>query len=86
MPRITRVYTRTGDDGTTGLGDGSRVSKTSLRIAAYGAVDELNSQLGLALAAGPAGDLVAPLRRIQNELFHCGSDLCVPEAAKVLLL
>lgn len=82
MPRLTRIYTRTGDDGTTGLGDGSRVPKTSARIAAYGAVDELNSCLGVVLTSDPADELVAPLRQIQNELFHAGCDLCVPEAAK----
>jgi len=82
MPRITKVYTRTGDDGTTRLGTGARVSKTCLRIEAYGTVDELNSQLGAALAATPPNGLVDPLRRIQNELFHLGADLCVPEAGK----
>lgn len=82
MPRITKVYTRTGDDGTTGLGTGARVPKTSPRIAAYGAVDELNSLLGVVLASGPVAELAGPLRRIQNELFHCGADLCVPEADK----
>lgn len=80
MPRITRVYTRTGDDGSTALGSGRRVPKTSLRIAAYGVVDELNSYVGVALAAGPVDALVEPLRRIQNELFHLGADLCIPEA------
>lgn len=82
MPRITKVYTRTGDDGTTGLGTGARVPKTDPRIAAYGAVDELNSLVGAALASGPVAELGAPLRAIQNELFHCGADLCVPEADK----
>lgn len=82
MPRITRVYTRTGDDGTTGLGTGARVAKTHPRIAAYGTVDELNSTIGVALALQPAAPLGQPLRRIQNELFHLGADLCVPEADK----
>lgn len=82
MPRITKVYTRTGDDGTTGLGTGRRVPKTSQRIIAYGAVDELNSQIGVALACEPATQLVAPLRRIQNELFHAGADLCIPDENK----
>ncbi len=82
MPRITRVYTRTGDDGSTGLGSGQRVPKTAARIVAYGAVDELNSHIGVALAAGVHERLREPLRRIQNELFHAGSDLCVPEADK----
>ena len=80
MPRITKVYTRTGDDGTTGLGTGRRVPKISARIGAYGAVDELNSHVGVVLAAaGLRAELIEPLRRVQNELFHAGSDLCVPE-------
>jgi len=82
MPRITRVYTRTGDDGTTGLGAGGRVAKDSPRIEAYGTVDELNSQIGLVLASGVNDDLTAALRSIQNDLFHLGSDLCVPEQEK----
>lgn len=82
MPRLTRIYTRTGDDGTTGLGDGTRVPKTALRIEAYGLVDLVTSQVGVVLAQQPAPELAGPLRRIQNELFHLGSDLCVPESAK----
>ena len=82
MPRITKVYTRTGDAGTTALGGGQRVLKDSLRIAAYGTVDELNSVLGLALAAGLVSDLEVFLRGVQNELFHLGSDLCILEADK----
>src|SRR5262245_1388801 len=82
MPRLTRIYTRTGDDGTTGLGTGERIAKTAPRIEAYGLVDQLNAHIGVVLAAEPAADLTAALRRIQNELFHCGADLCVPEAAK----
>ncbi len=80
MPRITKVYTRTGDDGTTGLGTGARISKTSPRICAYGTVDELNATIGVALASNVTTDLVEPLRRIQNELFHAGAELCVPAA------
>ena len=82
MPRITRVYTRTGDDGTTSLGGGRRVGKDAPRIEAYGTVDELNSVLGVALAAGLNETIVAPLRTIQNELFHLGSDLCILEEDK----
>jgi cob(I)alamin adenosyltransferase len=82
MPRITRVYTRTGDDGTTGLGGGQRVPKDSPRIAAYGTVDELSSQIGVAIAAGLDGRLAAALERIQNELFNAGSDLCILEEDK----
>jgi cob(I)alamin adenosyltransferase len=80
MARITRVYTRTGDDGTTGLGSGARVPKNALRIEAYGTVDELNAHIGTVLTAGPADELVEPLRRIQNDLFHLGADLSIPEA------
>lgn len=85
MPRITRVYTRTGDDGTTSLGSGQRVAKDSLRIDAYGTVDELNSQIGVALAAGLNDEIAAPLREIQNDLFHLGSDLCILEEDKARL-
>ena len=83
MPRITKVYTRTGDDGTTGLGNAQRVPKTAPRIVAYGTIDELNAQIGVVLASGVANELTEPLRRIQNELFHAGAELCVPEADKV---
>jgi cob(I)alamin adenosyltransferase len=82
MPRITKVYTRTGDDGTTALGSGDRVPKDSPRIAAYGAVDEVNSCVGAAIAAGLDPSLETRLSAVQNELFHLGSDLCVPEAGK----
>ena len=82
MPRITRVYTRTGDDGTTGLGGGQRVGKDSPRIAAYGTVDELNASIGAAMAAGLEEELETELSRIQNELFHLGSDLCFLEEDK----
>jgi cob(I)alamin adenosyltransferase len=79
MPRITKVYTRTGDDGTTGLGTGRRVPKESPRIEAYGTVDEVGAHLGLARCSGLVSELEEPVRRIQNDLFHLGSDLCVPE-------
>jgi len=82
MPRITKVYTRTGDDGTTGLGGGQRVPKESPRVEAYGTVDELSSAIGVALAHGLAERLAEPLTRIQNELFHLGSDLCILEEDK----
>lgn len=82
MPRITKVYTKTGDDGTTGLGSGQRVPKDSLRIEAYGTVDELNSQIGAALALGLNETIAPELARIQNELFHLGSDLCILEEDK----
>ena len=77
--RLTRIYTRGGDAGETSLGDGSRVSKLDSRIAAFGAVDELNALLGLVLAAGELPDRFRPwLERIQNELFDVGADLSVP--------
>ena len=82
MPRITKVYTRTGDDGTTGLGGGQRVAKDSPRIEAYGTVDELSSAIGAAVATGVNARLAADLRRIQNELFNLGSDLCILEEDK----
>jgi cob(I)alamin adenosyltransferase len=78
--RLTKIYTRGGDKGETSLGDGSRVSKLDPRIAAYGAVDELNSQLGVVLAGSLPDALRAPLARIQNELFDVGADLSVPFA------
>lgn len=82
MPRLTRLYTRKGDDGSTGLGGGQRVPKDSLRVAAYGTVDELNACLGVAVAHGLAPRLAEVLPVIQNELFHLGSDLCFVEADK----
>ncbi len=76
---LSRIYTRTGDDGTTALGDGSRVAKNDLRLAAYADVDEANCAIGTALALGGASeDVAALLRRIQNELFDVGADLCNP--------
>ncbi len=76
--RLTRIYTRGGDAGETSLGDGSRVSKTDPRVEAYGAVDELNSTIGFALAGGLPESMRSPLERIQNELFDLGADLSVP--------
>ena len=78
MVRLSRIYTRTGDDGTTALGDGARLPKHHPRIAAYGTVDELSSVLGLALAGGLDAPWEARVRAVQNDLFDVGSDLCVP--------
>jgi cob(I)alamin adenosyltransferase len=78
MVRLTKIYTKTGDSGQTGLGDGSRISKTSSRIAAIGAVDETNSAVGIA-RLDAEGDTDAMLARIQNDLFDLGADLSTPE-------
>jgi cob(I)alamin adenosyltransferase len=79
---LTRIYTRTGDEGTTGLGDMSRVAKTDPRVVAYGDVDEANSSIGAAIALGGlAADVVDLLTSIQNELFDVGADLCTPIVA-----
>lgn len=82
MPRITKVTTKTGDQGETSLGSGRRVAKDSLRTTAYGTVDELNAALGVAIACGLDVKLAGRLRAIQNELFHLGADLCIPEEDK----
>ncbi len=80
MPRLTRIYTRTGDDGTTMLGSGSRVPKTDPRVETYGTVDELNAQIGVVLASDPAAALVEPLRTTQQVLLHLGAELCCIDA------
>jgi cob(I)alamin adenosyltransferase len=81
MVRLTRIYTRGGDAGETSLGDGSRVPKHDLRVAAYGAVDEANAAIGLARLHAE-GEVDAALARIQNDLFDLGADLATPEAGK----
>jgi cob(I)alamin adenosyltransferase len=79
MVNLTRIYTKTGDDGTTSLGDMSRVSKLDTRLAAYADVDEANSSLGVAIALGGLdAEVNALLVRIQNDLFDVGADLCTP--------
>jgi cob(I)alamin adenosyltransferase len=78
MPKLTKIYTRTGDDGLTALGSRERVPKDALRVVAYGDVDELNSALGVAAAMGLEPGLAEALLKIQNELFHLGSDLAFP--------
>jgi cob(I)alamin adenosyltransferase len=76
---LTRIYTRTGDDGTTALGDFSRVRKTDVRLAAYADTDECNAALGVAVTVGDlAAELLGPLRQVQNDLFDVGADLCTP--------
>lgn len=76
--RLSKIYTRTGDDGSTGLGDGSRVGKDALRVAAYGSIDEANSAIGMVLAQDIAEDIRQTLLAIQHELFDLGGELCVP--------
>lgn len=79
MVNLTRIYTRTGDDGTTALGDMSRVNKNDLRLVAYADVDEANSAIGVVVATpGLDTDLASLLTRIQNDLFDVGADLCTP--------
>ncbi len=80
MVHLNRIYTRTGDDGLTSLRTGARLPKTNVRVRAYGAVDELNSFLGVAVAAGPPEAIRPALTAIQNDLFDLGADLCVPES------
>lgn len=82
MPRLTKIYTRKGDDGSTALSGGQRVPKDSGRVTAYGTVDELNAAIGVALAHGPNERVAAALLEIQNELFHLGSDLSFREEDK----
>jgi cob(I)alamin adenosyltransferase len=82
MVRLNRIYTKTGDDGTTALGDGTRLPKHHARIAAYGTVDELSSLLGVALSEGRIeGAMREALLAIQNDLFDVGADLCLPGTA-----
>lgn len=77
--RLSKIYTRTGDDGSTGLGDGSRVAKDSLRVEAYGTVDEANSAIGVVLAhEGIHADIRACLLDVQHDLFDLGGELCIP--------
>ena len=83
MVVLNRIYTRTGDDGSTALGTGERRRKYDLRVAAYGTVDELNAAIGMArLHAGDDRELDAMLSHIQNDLFDVGADLCMPDKGK----
>ncbi|MDQ2632758.1 MAG: cob(I)yrinic acid a,c-diamide adenosyltransferase [Pseudomonadota bacterium] len=86
MVKLNKIYTRTGDDGTTGLGSGERRLKSDPRIEAYGTVDEANAAIGLARlhTAESHPDLDAMLGRIQNDLFDLGGDLCVPDTGEKL--
>jgi cob(I)alamin adenosyltransferase len=81
--RLSRIYTKTGDDGTTGLGDGTRVAKDSARVAAYGTVDEANSAIGVLLAVVVPETVGAQLIAIQHQLFDLGGELCIPGHAAI---
>lgn len=81
--RLSKIYTRTGDDGSTGLGDGARVGKDSLRVAAYGTVDEANSTIGLLLATQVPHDIRDLLTTVQHQLFDLGGELCIPGHAAI---
>ena len=85
MVKLNKIYTKTGDDGTTGLGDGARRPKYDLRVEAYGSVDEGNSCIGMArLHTGQSPEIDAILARMQNDLFDLGADLATPDAGKKL--
>jgi len=81
--RLSKIYTKTGDDGTTGLGDGSRVAKDSARVAAYGTVDEANSCIGLVLAAEIPDEVRSLLVAVQHQMFDLGGELCIPGHAAI---
>lgn len=82
--RLSKIYTRTGDDGTTGLGDGSRVAKNSLRVEAYGTADEANSAIGVILACESVPEnITAILTDVQHDLFELGGELCIPGYAAI---
>lgn len=82
--RLSKIYTRTGDDGTTGLGDGSRIPKDSARVEAYGTVDEANSAIGMVLASDAVPEAVRTcLTEVQHDLFELGGELCIPGHAAV---
>ena len=81
--RLSKIYTRTGDDGSTGLGDGSRVAKDSPRVTAYGTVDEANSAIGVVLASPVPQDVADLLTTVQHQLFDLGGELCIPGHAAI---
>lgn len=82
--RLSKIYTRTGDDGSTGLGDGTRVAKDSARVTAYGTVDEANSAIGLLLAGELDEDIRELLTTVQHQLFDLGGELCIPGHAAIV--
>jgi cob(I)alamin adenosyltransferase len=81
--RLSKIYTRTGDDGSTGLGDGSRVSKDSARVTAYGTVDEANSAIGVVLACDIPDEVREVLVSVQHQMFDLGGELCIPGHAAI---
>ncbi|ALN65772.1 cob(I)yrinic acid a,c-diamide adenosyltransferase [Lysobacter antibioticus] len=81
--RLSKIYTRTGDDGSTGLGDGSRIAKDSARVTAYGTVDEANSTIGLVLASELPDTIREQLVAIQHQMFDLGGELCIPGHAAI---
>ena len=81
--RLSKIYTKTGDDGTTGLGDGTRTPKDSARVAAYGTVDELNSTIGIVLAQDVPATVRETLTQVQHDLFDLGGELCIPGMAMI---
>ncbi|MDX1549067.1 MAG: cob(I)yrinic acid a,c-diamide adenosyltransferase [Lysobacter spongiicola] len=81
--RLSKIYTRTGDDGSTGLGDGSRVAKDSARVGAYGTVDEANCSIGMVLAVEVPDDVRRLLTAVQHQLFDLGGELCIPGHAAI---
>ena len=81
--RLSKIYTRTGDDGSTGLGDGSRIGKDSARVNAYGTVDEANSCIGVVLATTVPDDIRKLLTTVQHQLFDLGGELCIPGHAAI---
>ena len=81
--RLSKIYTKTGDDGTTGLGDGTRVAKDSARVTAYGTVDELNSAIGVVLAGDVPDRIREVLTQAQHDLFDLGGELCIPGMAMI---
>ena len=76
--RLSKIYTRTGDDGTTGLGDGNRVRKDNLRVEAFGTIDELNSNIGVVISHDVPESIASSLTDIQHDLFNLGGELCIP--------
>ena len=81
--RLSKIYTRTGDDGTTGLGNGERIAKNDARVEAYGTVDELNSAMGVTAAAGLPDNLLSLVSTIQQTLFNLGGELCIPDTLAI---